>query len=1513
MHLTLAFHPAKSQCALPLALLLLTTTALVSPASLALAQSLPTGGRVAAGTVSLAQPTATSLSVTQTSQSAVVNWQGFSIGQGYSVTIQQPNASAALLNRVTGDTPSTIAGSLTANGQVYLVNPNGIAITSTGTVNAGGGFAASTLGVSDADFMAGVRSFTGNGASASVSNAGVITVGRGGYAALIGGTVSNGGQIIVPMGKVALGSGEAATLDFSGDGFLQVTVPTTANGKGALIQNAGSITADGGSVIISAATARDAARNAVNISGLVQATTIEGRGGAIIIGGGNGAVSVAGRLTASAGKKDGRKQGKAGTIAITGDMVQLTGPIDVAGATGGSVRIAARSVASQSAVDVSGDAGAGGSYTVTATGSYIETSQSTVNASGASAGGSIAVQAKNIFSSGREDVTASGGTGGSISLFADTINLVSAVIDASGATGGGKVRIGGDFQGGGALAHAGNLLVSSGTVIKADAIGAGDGGSIVAWSDLQTLFYGAASARGGANGGNGGLIEVSSKEKLVMGGTGDAAAPRGLAGTLLLDPKNIVIDDAFAIYPQYELIDPNPADGNQFGSGNGIIPLASGNVVVTATADDFGASNAGAVYLFNRTTGALISTLVGSTANDYVGSHGVTALTNGNYVVDSPKWSNGTDAPFAGAVTWGSGLTGVGGVVSEANSLVGSRARDYVGSSWGMPDLGNVIPLTNGNYVVNSSSWANGAGAPNAGAVTWGSGLTGVRGVVSEANSLVGSRPLDYIGSYGVVSMTNGNYVVKSPQWANGDDGSFAGAVTWGSGLTGVRGVVSEANSLVGAKPGDHVGFSDITELPNGNFVVTSFDWGNGAGAVTWGSGASGVSGVVSAANSLVGSTANDRVGVTGLGDGGITALTNGNYVVKSPYWSNGAGAPNAGAVTWGSGASGVRGVVSAANSLVGSTANDSVGNWGVTALANGNYVVNSGNWSNGAEAPNAGAVTWGSGATGISGVVSAANSLVGSRANDQVGSYRGGSYSRGYGVSELTNGNYVVGSSNWANGDDAPGAGAATWGSGVTGVQGVVSAANSLVGSKAGDHVGNGIFALTNGNYVVSSDNWSNGAGAPNAGAVTWGSGLTGVRGVVSEANSLVGSRQLDYLGSSGVVSMTNGNYLVMSPQWSNGAGAPNAGAVTWGSGLTGVRGVVSEANSLVGSTANDQVGGVALLANGNYVVVSANWANGAEAPNAGAVTWVSGATGMSGVVSAANSLVGSRANDQVGLGGTVPLANGNYVVSSVNWSNGAGAPNAGAVTWGSGLTGVRGVVSEANSLVGSKAGASLDLWYYDLATDTILAASGGRVYVGVTNLNALTFNLAQTQTVTISSDAVTSVLNAGTNLVLQASNDITVSSAIAVNNPRGNGGDLTLQAGHSVFVNAEITTDNGNLTFIGNEYASNGVVEAERNTNAAAITRAPGAVINTGSGKLSLILRGSADTPSASKPNTTETAKETARQKIDSSSRPMAPANDSAPAMAMSSASSAPFSAPDASSGSGSTVFFADPRFDD
>src|SRR5208282_2881903 len=543
-----------------------------------------------------------------------------------------------------------------------------------------------------------------------------------------------------------------------------------------------------------------------------------------------------------------------------------------------------------------------------------------------------------------------------------------------------------------------------------------------------------------------------------------------------------------------------------------------------------------------------------------------------------------------------------------------------------------------------------------------------------------------------------------------------AGAVTWGSGTAGVSGAVSATNSLVGSTANDQVGGVlgvGVTALSNGNYVVSSPNWNNGAaasaGAVTWGSGTVGVRGPVSATNSLVGSTANDSVGGNEEAGSSVTALSNGNYVVSSPNWNNGAAA-SAGAVTWGSGTAGVSGPVSATNSLVGSTANDGVGTI-VTALSNGNYVVSSPNWNNGAAAY-AGAATWGSGTAGVSGPVSATNSLVGSTTNDLVGNNP---------VTALSNGNYVVSSPNWNND-----AGAATWGSGTAGVSGPVNATNSLVGSAANDQVGfGGVTALSNGNYVVNSPYWDNGAAA-SAGAVTWGSGTAGVSGPVSATNSLVGSTAddsvggtADYLGGSGnfdvggVTALSNGNYVVYSPSWANGAAA-SAGAVTWGSGTAGVSGPVSATNSLVGSTANDQVGdGVTALSNGNYVVSSRNWTNGAAA-NAGAVTWGSGTAGVSGPVSATNSLVGRTAGDNVGSSVTA-LSNGNYVVSSPDWTNGAAA-DAGAVTWGSGTAGVSGPVSATNSLVGSTANDSVGSGGVG---DGVTALSNGDYVVSSPNWN--------------------------------------------------------------------------------------------------------------------------------------------------------------------------------------------------
>jgi hypothetical protein len=312
-----------------------------------------------------------------------------------------------------------------------------------------------------------------------------------------------------------------------------------------------------------------------------------------------------------------------------------------------------------------------------------------------------------------------------------------------------------------------------------------------------------------------------------------------------------------------------------------------------------------------------------------------------------------------------------------------------------------------------------------------------------------------------------------------------------------------------------------LVALTNGNYVVINQSWDNGsidgAGAVTWADGSHMTTGVVSTANSLVGSTANDKVG-DGLWSSGVIALTNGNYVVSSPLWDNGA-ITDAGAITWGNGTVGTAGAVSASNSLVGTTADDQLGSvhWdgGVTALTNGNYVVSIPQWDNGSTV-DAGAVVWGNGAGGTVGAVSASNSLVGSTSGDNVGN---GSFFGAAGVTELSNGDYLVNSPDWSDASDV---GAITWGDGTSGVTGMVSPSNSLVNSCASDQpfCSSTLTAFSDGNASIHFPNWNNGNNFDGAVSLIACNSSAPV-GAVSAANSVLGTTQL---GGSNMVSDYDG-----------------------------------------------------------------------------------------------------------------------------------------------------------------------------------------------------------------------------------------------------------------------------------------------------------------------------------------------------------------------------------------------------
>lgn len=1117
---------------------------------------LPTGGQVVGGQASISLSNTQSgkaLNVHQTTDRAAIDWQSFSVGQGHSVNFQQPSASSVALNRVLGADVSVIQGAINSNGQVFLVNPNGVLFSPTAQVNVGG-LVASTQNISTADFMAGKSTFSGN-STASVENQGTIKTADGGYVALIAARIVNSGQITAPQGQVLMGAGNTVTLDMGGPVKLQVT-------EGALnsaIEQSGGIRADGGVVYLTAKSASNLAASVINHSGITQAQSLSlGKDGQIALTA--DIVSHTGTLDAS-GIADNTS---GGTIQLNAGLLIDSGTTRADGQlNGGSIVQSAHSIeqTSSARLSASGAMGDGGMVRLEGAPAKPNTNSNSTTDGNAQSGvtDSSPTPGGSIYASGQ--VSATGRRrGGLIVETAETVKLAGAMLDSSSTAADGQagtLLIGGGWQGADAtLANAKTTLVDGTTQLN----NAGANGQVVIWSDETTQAGPVLKAAGSQ-------VEISSKGTLSID-------TRNLqAGNLLLDPKNIEIKDTPLLLNVTTIANPGGQPGDNIGSS--VKQLNNGSFVVLApnaslVTGGTTLSAVGRVSLYKQ-DGTLISALTGSQANDKVGLGsslifadgsalpGLYSLTNGHFVVLSSDWANGS-ATKAGAATWFNATSGVSGVVSASNSLVGTQANDRVG-------LNGILTLSNGNYLVQSNDWANGT-VTKAGAVTWGSGTEGVKGIVGAGNSLVGQRTEDSAGLT-VYTLANGNYVVAAP-FRVVNSVVTTGSVTWADGTKGVSGIADATNSIVGTEIGKAVGSGGIYVLPNSNFLVYSTNVSefsptanvDFAGAVTFVNGAQGLKGTLSTSNSLFGFKM-AVVSPPGL-TYNTTLLSNGNFVLRSSATQLNIDGTTVHGLVWGSGTTGMAtGFVSTSNIFI-AKQSEGLAGASLTQLSNGNYAVYLPNYANGT-ATNAGAVTWGSGTAPLTGVLSSANSLVGTQANDSVGSG---------GVTPLSGGGYVVSSLNWANGT-ATKAGAVTWGSATTGVSGAVSALNSLVGTQANDSVGSsGISTLTNGNYLVRSQNWSNGT-ASQAGAVTFGTGTEGVKGEVSSTNSLVGSTRFDFVGNGNVTPLANGDFILGSAGWNNGT-ASRAGAITYGSGTTGLKGTIDSTNSLVGSFASDFVGSI-------------------------------------------------------------------------------------------------------------------------------------------------------------------------------------------------------------------------------------------------------------------------------------------------------------------------------------------------
>ncbi|TLU83560.1 MAG: filamentous hemagglutinin N-terminal domain-containing protein, partial [Chlorobium sp.] len=402
--------------------------------------ALPEGVQITAGAGSVAT-SGNSMTVNQSSQQMIANWNSFNIGQDASVHFVQPNVSSTALNRIADQNPTQIFGSLSANGQVFLLNPSGIIFGKNARVDVGG-LVASSLDMSDSDFLASRYKFSNGGNAGEIINQGSINIIPGGVVALIGTKVTNEGVVNVGSGSVALAAGNQVSLDLKGDGLITLAVDEGT--VDALAQNKGLLKADGGLVIMTAKAADALTQSAVNNSGIIQARSLQQKDGHIMLDAVGGMTTVSGTLDASS------PDGKGGQVVATGDRV--------------------------------------------------------------------------LVKSG-------------------------AHLTASGLTGGGEVLVGGNWQGKDTSIHqATGTIVESGALLEANSTDTGNGGTVVAWSDVTnplsvTRAYGTFEAMGGPKGGDGGRIETSGHWLDVAGSQGGASATLGQGGLWLFDPYNVTIDN----------------------------------------------------------------------------------------------------------------------------------------------------------------------------------------------------------------------------------------------------------------------------------------------------------------------------------------------------------------------------------------------------------------------------------------------------------------------------------------------------------------------------------------------------------------------------------------------------------------------------------------------------------------------------------------------------------------------------------------------------------------------------------------------------------------------------------------------------------------------------------------------------------------------------------------------------------------------------------------------------------
>ena len=376
---------------------LLATGALIAPNSAFAidAGTLPENGTVVGGTATFDYSTPNTLNVNQNTDRVVINWDSFNIGTNATTQFFQPNSNSLAVNRVIakGTDPTQILGHLSANGKVIVLDRNGVIFGKDSVIDVGG-IVASTGDVSTSEVMSGANKIQiTNLGDGDIVNNGTINAADAGLVGFVGKTAVNNGVINAKLGRVELDSGEKATVDLYGDGLIEIAADS--NLEKAIVKNNGTINAEGGTVKLTAAAAKSAVDNVVNMDGVINVSSVSVQGGKIVLSAGNGNAVVSGKLDAS-------------------------------GTTGGSVSVTGKNTIATDTADISADGKNGKGGTAYLYGDNVAVFEGTLSARGTGNGSGGAAEisgGEGVGFGGLVDLSAENGSNGTLLIDPKTLNI----------------------------------------------------------------------------------------------------------------------------------------------------------------------------------------------------------------------------------------------------------------------------------------------------------------------------------------------------------------------------------------------------------------------------------------------------------------------------------------------------------------------------------------------------------------------------------------------------------------------------------------------------------------------------------------------------------------------------------------------------------------------------------------------------------------------------------------------------------------------------------------------------------------------------------------------------------------------------------------------------------------------------------------------------------------------------------------------------------------------------------